>query len=296
MLLKLLLKKKKKLPWQIQFSLAHVATLGTSQQFASSFSEIKTYCTFIGYSRSGHSLIAALLDAHSNIVMAHELRALKYIQYGFGRDQLYYLLFQQTRVRGHSWKRGGGYTYDVPEQWQGSFKKLHVIGDKHGEYTVCTLANNPKLLQKLKDVVKVPIKFVHIVRNPFDNIATMAIKNVTRNSLDSWKFQELDVQATVDRYFSVCESVMKVKSMVDAVNVLDLRYEDFIEDPKTHLHELCLWLGVEPSTSYLDACANIVFESPHKSRHRLKWNTAIKQEIEDKMLLFPFFEGYSFEN
>jgi len=71
MLLHLLLKKKKKLPWPVQLSLARVASLGINNKLVSSFSEIETYCTFIGYSRSGHSIIAALLDAHPNIVMAH---------------------------------------------------------------------------------------------------------------------------------------------------------------------------------------------------------------------------------
>lgn len=288
MLLRLLLKKRKKLPWSIQVSLAHLATLGTSDKFAKWFTEVETYCTFIGYSRSGHSLIAALLDAHPNIVMAHELRAVKYVQFGFGRDALYYLLFQMTRIRGHSWKRGGGYTYDVPEQWQGSFKNIRVIGDKHGQFTVTTLASNPELLQKLRDVVKVPVRFIHVVRNPFDNIATIALRKAKHNSLD--------IQATIDRYFAVCESVMKVKAMADSVDVFDLRHEDFIRDPKAQLRNLCLWLGVEPSSSYLDACASIVFESPHKSRHKLEWNVALKQEIESKMHLFPFLEGYTFES
>lgn len=293
MLLELLLKNKKlkKLPWLLQLSLAHGATLGTSAQFADEFAEVETYCTFIGYSRSGHSLVAALLDAHPHIVMAHELRAVKYVNYGFGRNALYYLLFQMTKVRGHSWMRGGGYTYNVPGQWQGSFEKIRVIGDKHGEFTVCTLADNPKLLKKLRDVVKVPVRFIHVVRNPFDNIttmATMAQRKAKQNSLDIW--------GTIDRYFSVCESVMKVTAMVDQVDLYDLRQEDFIQDPKGQLRNLCLWLGVEPSLDYLEACSSIVFESPQKSRYKIEWSEDLKQEVESRMRSFPFLEGYSFEN
>ncbi|MDY7020341.1 MAG: sulfotransferase [Cyanobacteriota bacterium] len=287
-MLELLLKKQKKLPWPLQFSLAHVATLGAAQKFAPSFTEVETYCTFIGYSRSGHSLVAALLDAHPNIVMAHELRAIKYVRYGFGRDALYYLLFQMTKIRGHSWRRGGGYTYDVPNQWQGRFDTIRVIGDKHGQFTVCHLANDPKLLQKLREVVKVPVKFIHVVRNPFDNIATMALRKAKQDSLD--------VQGTIDHYFKVCESVMKVAKMVDSVDVYELRQEDFIRDPKGQLRNLCLWLGVETSSSYLEDCASIVFDSPHKSRHKIEWSEDLKQEVESKMRLFPFFDGYTFEH
>ena len=295
MLLKLLLKKRKKLPLPIQLGLSYLATLGTSKKFADSFAEVETYCTFIGYSRSGHSLIAALLDAHPNIVMAHELRAVKYFQYGFRRDAIYYLLWQMTKVRGHSWKRGSGYTYDVPNQWQGSYEKIRVIGNKHGEFTVSVLAGTPNLLQKLRDVVDVPVKLIHVVRNPFDNIAAFAIKRARgRNS----EVEESDIQASIDRYFSVCESVMKVKTMADSINaeVLDIRHEDFVKEPKTELSKLCLWLGVEPTPSYLDDCVSIVFESPHKKRHKIQWNESLKQQVVNKMKPFPFFKEYRFDN
>ena len=33
---------------------------------------IQTFVLFIGYGRSGHSLVAAILDAHPKIVIAHE--------------------------------------------------------------------------------------------------------------------------------------------------------------------------------------------------------------------------------
>jgi len=146
-------------------------------------------------------------------------------------------------------------------------------------------------------VVKVPIKFLHVVRNPFDNIATLALRKVTRNNFsNSLDIPEAYLQEAINRYFSVCESVMKVKTMVDLANVLDLSHEEFVENPKTQLHQLCYWLGVETSTSYLDACASIVFDSPHKSRYKINWTSSFKEKVETKMCSFPFFKGYSFEN
>jgi hypothetical protein len=218
MLLNLLLKKKKKLPWPLQSNLAHLASMGASKDLRHAFDGVESFCMFIGYSRSGHSLVAALLDAHPNIVMAHELRAVKYVDANFSRDELYYLLYQNTRIRGHSWKRGKGYTYDVPNQWQGAFnKEINVIGDKHGEYTVNALASNPMLMDKLRKTVEVPIRFIHVVRNPFDNIATMALKEARNGS-------PFDIQGTIDRYFSVCESISSIKSAVGEQRVFDLRH------------------------------------------------------------------------
>ena len=295
MLLKLLHKRHGKLPLPIEFCLAYLATLGTSKKSAASFAEVETYCTFIGYPRSGHSLIAALLDAHPNIVMAHEMRAVKYFQYGFRRNAIYYLLCQRSRIRGHSWERKSGYTYNVPNQWQGSFEKIRVIGNKNGSFTVSILANMPNLLQKLQNVVNAPIKLIHVVRNPFDNITTIATKKAQRRNCE---VEEADIQASIDLYFFWCESVMKVKTMAGAIDaeVLDIYHEDFIQDPKAQLNKICLWLGVEPSSNYLADCATIVFPSPSKSRYKIQWKKSFKQQINNKIGLFPFLKGYTFDS
>ena len=48
------------------------------------FETIQLYCMFVGYPRSGHSLVGTLLDAHPDIVIAHELDALRHIRAGCG--------------------------------------------------------------------------------------------------------------------------------------------------------------------------------------------------------------------
>ena len=53
-----------------------------------------------------------------------------------------------------------------------------VIGDKMGGVTSMNLANPgyANTLQQLSETVKVPIKFIHVTRNPFDNIATIMLR------------------------------------------------------------------------------------------------------------------------
>lgn len=288
---KILLKNKKlkKLPWLIQLGLAHLITYKKKKELSSIFSSIETYCTFIGYPRSGHSLIAALLDAHPHIVMAHEFRAIKYIAYGLERNALYYLLLQNTVLRGHSWKRGSGYTFDVLGQWQGAFdKKIHVIGDKHGPFNTSYLANQPELLEKLGNVVQVPVLYIHVIRNPFDNITTMFLRHKSQRSVG--------LEQIINNYFRLCESVAYLKKNIKKGYIYDLHHEDFIKSPKDKLQELCLWLRVEPSPSYLDACTEIVFKSPQKSRHKIQWDESLKQKVINKINGFSFLQRYTFEN
>ena len=70
------------------------------------FEGVQAYVMFVGYPRSGHSLVGALLDAHPDAIVAHELDALKYLQAGFGRDQLFALLLRHQRAASPpGWRR-----------------------------------------------------------------------------------------------------------------------------------------------------------------------------------------------
>ena len=53
-----------------------------------------------------------------------------------------------------------------------------VIGDKQGGNTALALSQlgNLDVLEEIHRVVEVPMKFIHVHRNPFDNIATMVLR------------------------------------------------------------------------------------------------------------------------
>ena len=57
---------------------------------------------------------------------------------------------------------------------------LKVIGDKQGGNTALALAQlgNLNVLEEIHQVVQVPMKFIHVHRNPFDNIATMMLRAI----------------------------------------------------------------------------------------------------------------------
>ena len=47
------------------------------------FDDVRGFVIFVGQPRTGHSLVGALLDAHPNALIAHELDALKYVAAGY---------------------------------------------------------------------------------------------------------------------------------------------------------------------------------------------------------------------
>ena len=60
-----------------------------------------------------------------------------------------------------------------------------VIGDKKGGNTALLLDKLGALsiIEEINQVVQVPMKFIHVHKNPFDNIATMMLRAI--KSLDA---------------------------------------------------------------------------------------------------------------
>ena len=253
------------------------------------FKTIENYCIFIGYQRSGSSLIGALLDAHPNAVIAHELNVMQYFAANFNKNQIYYLLQQNSQEyaeRGRNWS---GYSYQVPNQWQGKFAKIKVIGDKKAALSAIQLSKNPQLLQQIKNTVTIPIKIIHIMRNPYDNITTM-FKKSDRKRTNALNFRE-----TIEYYFSLCDDIKQIK-LVSSDPVFEIKQESVIDNPQKNLRELCNFLNLEADEAYLQDCASIVFKSPRKTRETIEWKPEDIELVAEKISFYDFLQGYSFED
>ncbi|MDD4881572.1 MAG: hypothetical protein PHX10_08350, partial [Gallionellaceae bacterium] len=144
-----------------------------SRQAKERFKDLDSFCLFVGYPRSGHSLVGSLLDAHPEVVMAHELNALRCVKAGFSQNMIFELILRNVQLFNKKGREWTGYNYKVEGQWQGRYRKLKVIGDKKGGNTSLMLKN--KAFQTaVERIFKVPVKYLHVIRNPYDNITTMA--------------------------------------------------------------------------------------------------------------------------
>ena len=281
---------KRNILWSHHRSNAEMARLYLSARANSllrpgRFRDVRFYCMFIGYPRSGHSLVGSLLDAHPNVVIAQECDVLKFIRMGFGRSAIYQTLLLNSRTilsqRGREWS---GYSYRVPGQWQGCYEKLLVIGDKKAGRSTDRLMRNPVLLPKLQTTVRVPIRVIHVVRNPYDNITTIA--RASKKSLEE----------AIDFYFSLCRTVVDLTSRIPVQGVCEVHLESLIADPKTTLRDLCGFLGVSAGDDYLESCATIVYDSPNKTRSKLKWTSQMINLVRSQSQKIPFLSRHTFES
>jgi len=249
---------------------------------AATLADVETFCMFIGYPRSGHSLVGSLLDAHPDIVIAHELDALQYFKAGLSIAEIYYLLLDNARLYAELGRRWGEYEYAVPNQWQGRFRRLRVIGDKKGGASTMHLARDSRLLDLVLTRVPQRKRFIHVLRNPFDNIATLSLKHPGGA-----------VKAAED-YFQLHATNCRIMDRMSREDIVNLYHEDIVASPRRTLSDLVARFGLSADPDYLEDCASIVFAAPHRSRDKVEWPVGLVAEIEAQLRAAPLLARYSF--
>lgn len=275
-------------PWQktlhgiyIAHQSAHSAWI--RQRYAADFDQVEKFCLFVGYPRSGHSLVGAMLNAHPDAVIAHELVATDYIDKGCSRDPLYARIIARAQwfnLRGNR----ANYPYQVPTGWQGKYRQLKLIGDKRGGAVSRHIGAHPDFLPRLRTLVGVPLRLIHVLRNPFDNISAISIA-------DGRPLNE-----SIDFYFLHCATTSRLGEICADDEVVTLHHEQMFPNPQGVLSALCSSLGLEPTAEYLAACSSVMFPAPTFTRRKVNWPAKLILETESRLRAIPFLREYAFDD
>ena len=134
---------------------------------------VKCFTFFVGFGRSGSTLVGALLDAHPNIVLGTDYQLfLKWPQWRSSHRDIFYLytaLYQFSIKFADFFRtnKGKGYTFNMKEGYNGRYNKsILVIGEKEAATATTQYINEHqqwmRTFKELQDIVKVPIKVVQV--------------------------------------------------------------------------------------------------------------------------------------
>jgi hypothetical protein len=257
------------------------------------YRSLRSFLIFVGYPRSGHTLVAALLDAHPNIVISIEWGALSHLRMGYRRYGMLYAIEKHSRLFTEKLaNRWTGYSYRVEGQWQGKYDEIFIMGDKLAGQTSKMLMVQPELLHELKSILGIELKIIHVIRNPFDTISAMAYRSVEKKA---GSVSAADLSEFSRSYFERVELVISLKKYGE-YEIFDLYHEDLILDPRQNLVELLEFIGIGYDESYLQSCSEIVYGSPHRRRAEFSWPDALKEEVQKQMDNYDFLSRYDFDH
>ena len=255
-----------------------------SVRYRRDFRDVERVFFLVGYPRSGSTLIGSMLNAHPEMVIAHESDLFRYVRPGITRNQLFAILLRRDRQFAAVDRRWNGFDYALDDGTQGQFVRLRVIGDKHAGRAARRLHQDPALLDRFRRVVKVPIRVLHIIRNPYDNIASIAHN------------RDLPVSRAIEIYRMLGVAVTDVVGRLRAEELCEVRYEEFTSSPAEALTGLCQFIGVDAPDDYVKACAALADPGGRRSRSRFEWSEAERREVDDIIASRSLLHGYTFED
>ena len=184
-----------------------------------------------------------MIDAHPNAILAHEFDVFRRLATGkdylLNKSHLFNALYQDSYTEAITgWrsenstfkKKGYSLKLNTSESWHGKFRTLKVIGDKAGGRTSHIYRDQPDVFRRvyrsLVDVIRVPVRVIHVVRNPYDIIATRVLYQVAR--VNGERGQKAQVNSTIklkddhimkDAFNALHSEIRAVHTMIKTCNL-----------------------------------------------------------------------------
>ena len=276
---------------------------------------VKTFVFFLGHPRSGHSIVASLMDSHPHMVISHEANVFSKLNKGSlapNKPDIFNAVWKNTKKSIVHGKRaestdGKGYTLSVDGLYQGMYVDyIDVIGDKKAGITTSMLVNQPNKWSNVFGTLRLladNLKVIHVIRNPYDNIATMILYlfnsksefGNTKESNQSYEFDSDTIEGEIKHYFRLYQAIVSARKTY-SLDIIQIHGKDLISDPRGTLLKLCNDLGVACSEDYLEVCSNKIFKTGSKTRHLIKWTNKQLQMIQQNIERYSSLRSYNYDS
>ncbi len=240
---------------------------------------MKYFLSFMGYPRSGHTLVAAILNANPNVMCSNQLNL-----YDASYIDMEYI--KEYSLKKETWKD----TTQIPHVPK---REITVVGDKTGHRTVDLLGKNPKRLGKFKELIQdVPIKWIHVVRNPFDNLATWGRLNyINKLKKDKNATERYELDLVIQKYRGLNATIERIRRSED---VLTVNHEFMITRMHGTLEEMANFLEISFDPVWRDNIRETVWNQPRITRGQIKWSQTQKKAVEAIIEQYDWLSGYEF--
>lgn len=253
----------------------------------------KTFVTFACSGASGHTIIAAILDAHPNCMIGEEK---KVIHSKWPKDKVFQQCFKDSQNRVNSTKCYRNTIGKIPDQWQGKYhNELLVLGDKCGWDVVGPrLDSGPttRRLNRFRNVIKpTDHKVIHVIRNPFDIVSAWHSLKAGRKHEE----HKRDINKAIDLYEKYARLIQGTYYEMDfpLEKIIQIRNEDLCRNPEKEILKLSEFLELPINNSWLESSMRVV-RPVHRRINEVIWPTPAKKRVDEIIKKYWFLDGYEF--
>ena len=278
---------------------------------------VERFVFFLGWPRSGHSIIASMMDAHPEMIIAQHFLLFKELPNEASKQLLinndkrlvktkfFSELYHDSHYSANHYRKNGtkGYNLSLDTRWQGTFNKLRVIGTREGGYVSSRYSEDPLLLglyyQILVDKLSIPVHVLLVVRNPYDMIATSLLYNVSSTCKKRVCASKENPYNDPPRLMQQAELIFRDAAAVEAMirdchlNVLRIHHEDHVKEPVRTMQQICNFLDVQCAKDFLRQCDRKTFKVFSNTRETVVWTKEVLDFVERNIRRYSFFSRYS---
>lgn len=248
----------------------------------SALDSIATMCVLIGHTKSGGSLLGAMLDAHPSVVFGDEVDVLELCSAGFTPDQIFRTLERSASREAMGGRvtarRLGGYSLSMPG-WQGIHDRPTVAGVSRAGPTTRVLADSEGALEDfLGTFADHRVVALHVVRRPHDSVAAMVLRS--GRSLE-------------DAIADYTEQCVRLEHLRDRLpDVVTVHYRELIESTSDVVRRILDHLSVEVIDSHIDSCVSLVDPGMTPESELIDWDAPAVDALAALAQRFDFLEPY----
>jgi|GEM_PF-1447731 len=271
------------------------------------------FVQFVGFPRSGHTLVGSILDAHPRALISHELDALGLLGKGLSPRLVFSLIHRNSAEFAEQGRNWNGFSYLISGQYNGQGRRLKVIGDKKGDWAVRWFLQDRSLLERTANQVQQRCQWLLVVRHPLDNIATMSLRKgghydrLRIAASDPSQFREglarrqgIDVaakatDAIIDDYALLCAGIEEMKARIAPEDWYEVHYERFIDAPAGGIRDLLGFVGLAADSRFVSDCAALMHKSVNKSRNAVSWDQGQQARVDEMIQSFSFLRRFQDE-
>lgn len=218
------------------------------------------YITFTGFSRDGHTLIAACLDAHPNVAIAN--------RYGLRLPKEASALVEKLK-RSSAAGKGFSGRFKLTVEGQGKWTTVEAVGH--------TMANNWHYCPEGLDH-----RPICPIRNPYDLVGRHSRVILGRHHRRRQRGETVDVSESEVIFHQIKilkDWAKEADRNINERNTIPVYLESFIASPNKELRRLTEFIGLDWLQGWADRCDVVVWDKPRLSRKKIRWSTVYHDEV-----------------